>query len=280
MLLLATSPQSATPLTSDDIRMHYDDFSWVYRFYWGEHIHHGLFRTGKETAAEAQELLLRYCAQRAGIEPGMYVADVGCGYGGTACFLAREYRCRVFGLTISESQSRIATERARLLPDPASVRIDHTDAESHVFPPESFDVIWNMESWEHFFDKADYLRKATNALKPGGRLMLAAWTGSMQDEIVREIARVFLCPDLLSTEDCKACIQKSGLRVLHAEEIGPMVARTWDLCAGRRWMARPLLSVLPQKFRDLFDGIELMREGFRSGKLNYSVILAHKSQPV
>ncbi len=273
---MASIAKPALQLTSDDIRTHYDDFSWVYRFYWGEHIHHGLFPTGDETAAEAQELLLRYCAQLAGVAPGMHVADVGCGHGGTSWFLSREYRCRVFGLTISKSQFRIATERMRLLPDPASVRIEHGDAEAYFFPAGSFDLIWNMESWEHFFDKQAYLRKAASALKPGGRLALAAWTGSMQDDVVREIARIFLCPQLVTTEACAAYIRQSGLRVLHSEEIGPKVARTWDLCAEQVKRAQFLLSFLPQRFRAFADGVELMREAYRSGKLNYTVIVAQK----
>jgi tocopherol O-methyltransferase len=273
---MASSAKPALQFNSDDIRAHYDDFSWVYRFYWGEHIHHGLFRTGKETAAEAQELLVRYCAHLAGIEPGMHLADVGCGHGGTACFLAREYSCRVFGLTISGSQFRIGTERVRSLPNPASVRIDHGDAESYLFPPGSFDLIWHMESWEHFFNKRAYLEKAATALKPAGRLMLAAWTGSMQDDIVREIARVFLCPQLLTAKECASYIQDSGMRVLHLEDVGPKVARTWDLCAEQMQRARFMLSFLPQRFREFADGIELMREGFRSGKLNYTVIVAQR----
>lgn len=273
---MASSTQAAYQLTRDDIRAHYDDFSWVYRFYWGEHIHHGLFRTGKETAAEGQELLLRYCAQLAGVAPRMNVADVGCGHGGTACFLAREYHCRVVGLTISERQFQLATEKARALSSPAMAEFEHADAENYPFAPESVDVVWNMESWEHFFDKQRYLRKAASALKRGGRLMLAAWTGSMQDELVREISRAFLCPDLLSSRDCVTYIRQSGLRVLHSKEIGPKVARTWDLCAEQVQRARFLLSILPQRFRAFAEGVELMREGFRSGKLNYSILVAQK----
>jgi tocopherol O-methyltransferase len=271
---VASTVQHALEVTSDDIRAHYDDFSWVYRFYWGEHIHHGLFLTGEESAGQSQELLLRYCAQLAGIVPGMNVADVGCGHGGTACFLAREYDCHVLGLTISEQQFRIASGRSRS--HPAMVRIEHADAEEYVFPAESFDVIWNMESWEHFFDKQAYLQKAASALKPGGRLMLAAWTGSMQDEIVREIARVFLCPQLLATTECTEYIRDGGLRVLHLEEIGTKVATTWDLCAEQVKKALFMLSVLTQKLRGFAVGVELLREGFSSGKLNYTVIVAQK----
>jgi tocopherol O-methyltransferase len=273
---MASSAKPALQLTSDDIRAHYDDFSWVYRFYWGEHIHHGLFPTGKETAEQAQELLLHYCAQLAEITPGMHVADVGCGHGGTACFLAREYGCHVLGLTISDEQFRVASARSQSLRHPASVRIEHGDAESYVFSARSFDLIWNMESWEHFFDKQAYLRKTARALKPGGRLALAAWTGSMQHAVVREIARVFLCPQLLTTQECTGYIRESGLRVLHSEEIGTKVARTWELCAEQVKRAEFLLSFLPQRFRAFAHGVELMREGFRSGRLNYTLMVAQK----
>jgi tocopherol O-methyltransferase len=82
--------KSIPNLEPRDIREHYDDFSWVYRLCWGEHIHHGLFING-ESAHEAQVALLRYCAKLAGIAKAMRVADVGCGHGGTARFLAAEY---------------------------------------------------------------------------------------------------------------------------------------------------------------------------------------------
>jgi hypothetical protein len=106
--------------------------------------------------------------------------------------------------------------------------------------------------------------------------MLASWTGSMQDEIVCDIARRFLCPDLLTTRDCAAYIQESGLHVRYTEEIGPKVAKTWDLCAEQVQRARFLLSILPQRFRAFAEGVELMREGFRSGKFNYSILVAEK----
>ncbi|HEX7287440.1 MAG TPA: class I SAM-dependent methyltransferase [Candidatus Angelobacter sp.] len=264
------------PLLAEDIREHYDDFSWVYRLYWGEHIHHGLFPSGNETQRHAQELLLRHCAEMAGLRPGMKVADVGCGHGATARFFARECGCHVLGLTISPVQFKAAVQGARSLSDPAAVNFELADAEQYAFPAASFDLVWNMESSEHFFDKAAYFRKAAAALKVGGRLMLAAWTGSMEHQLIREIAHVFLCPELLTTEQYSAQIQAAGLNVLQTEEIGPLVARTWDLCAAHARLAAPLLPALPEKFRSFAQGIELMRQGFRSGQLNYSIVVAGK----
>lgn len=263
-------------LQTADIRAHYDDFSWVYRLYWGEHIHHGFFPAGHETQRLAQELLVRRCAELAGLGAEMKVVDVGCGHGGTARFLAREYGCQVLGLTISPLQFKAAVQGARSLPDPSAVSFELADAEQYAFPAAGFDVVWNMESSEHFFDKPAYFRKAAATLKPGGRLMLAAWTGSMEHQLVCEVARVFLCPELQTTGQYSAQIQSAGLNVLQAEEIGPLVARTWELCAGHARLAAPLLPALPEKFRNFARGVELMREGFRSGLLNYSIVVAGK----
>ncbi|HEY6250579.1 MAG TPA: methyltransferase domain-containing protein, partial [Candidatus Angelobacter sp.] len=181
-------------LSSRDIGDHYNQFAWAYRRYWGDHIHHGLFLTGNEDREESQQLMLRHCAVRVGLCAGLSVADVGCGHGATAALLATEYSCKILGLTISETQFKYAREACASLN--GNVHFELANAEEYVFPAGSFDVIWNMESSEHFFDKPAYFRKVATALKPGGKLMVAAWSGSMKDQIIREIARGFLCPEL------------------------------------------------------------------------------------
>src|SRR5262249_39978485 len=95
-------------ITAQEVSHHYNQFAWMYRRYWGDHIHHGLFLNGERDVVRAQELMLRHCADRAGVQAGMTLADVGCGHGGTAGFLARNYSCRVLGLTISEAQVKLA----------------------------------------------------------------------------------------------------------------------------------------------------------------------------
>ena len=273
-LLMESAARAPRSLTSQDIGRHYDQFAWAYRRYWGDHIHHGLFRDGVDDSGQAQELMLRHCANRAGVQPGMTVADVGCGHGGTAIFLAREHSCKVLGLTISKTQWKLAEENAR--PVNGHVHFELGDAESYPFPESAFDLIWNMESTEHFFDKPAYLRKAAAALKPGGKLMVAAWTGLMQDELVRNIAKVFLCPQLWPAEEYVRHIESAGMNIVSFEQLNMEVMRTWDVAAESVRRSSLLLSILPAEFHEFAHGIELMREGYQSGKLSYSVIVASK----
>ena len=263
----------ARTLTHAHIGEHYDDFSWVYRRYWGDHIHHGLFRRRDDTSAGAQESLLRYCAERAAIKPGMTVVDVGCGHGATARFLAHQYSCSVLGISISETQIQVAQKSADLPHRNGKISFELANAETYSFPAAHFDVVWNMESSEHFFDKGAYFKKVAAALKPGGTLMVAAWTGSMEHGLIREIAEVFLCPELLTAEQYTGLMETAGLSVVSSEELGPQVARTWDLCAEQARGAGALLSLLPKKFRRFADSIELMRRGYATKQLSYSVMI-------
>jgi tocopherol O-methyltransferase len=268
--------KSSITLTPQDISNHYDDFAWAYRLYWGDHIHHGLFTTGDETPEQAQEQMLRHCASRAGVDVGMMVADVGCGHGGTARFLAREYSCSMLGLTISEEQLRIARKLSKSLSRPEAVRFELGNAETYKFPAAGFDLVWNMESSEHFFNKAAYFRKVAEALKLGGTLMLAAWTGSMKHDLICRIAEVFLCPELQTAGLYVEQIEAAGMQVVYCEELADAVVPTWDICSEHARIARKLLPLLPAKFQQFAEGIELMRKGYRSGQLTYSVMVARK----
>jgi tocopherol O-methyltransferase len=264
-------------LTAENIREHYDRFAWAYRFYWGDHIHHGLFRTGSEPAQAAQENLIDHCAGRAGIAAGMRVADVGCGHGGTARFLAEKYGCHVLGLTISSTQWKLAQKLSKgLNGGNGAVQFELVNAENYEFAKGGFDVVWNMESSEHFFDKPAYLRRAAAALKPGGKIMISAWTGSMQHQTVQEIARVFLCPELWTLDMYVQAMQSAGLQMVSREQLGKEVIRTWEICAEHVRQAGPLLKILPDNVQEFAAGIDVMLEAYKTGQLTYSILVGKK----
>jgi len=71
------------------------------------------FSTGRETLDEAQAAKKRHIAAKLCLtEPGLHVLDIGCGWGGLALTLARDYGARVTAITLSQEQLIAARARA------------------------------------------------------------------------------------------------------------------------------------------------------------------------
>jgi cyclopropane-fatty-acyl-phospholipid synthase len=62
------------------------------------------------TLNQAQEAKLDLVCRKLGLEPGMRVLDIGCGWGGTAAFAAERYGVSVVGITVSEEQVKLARQ--------------------------------------------------------------------------------------------------------------------------------------------------------------------------
>jgi cyclopropane-fatty-acyl-phospholipid synthase len=67
---------------------------------------------GVTTLEEAQAAKKRHIARKLLIEPGMEVLDIGCGWGGMALTLARDFGARVTGVTLSKDQYETCLRRA------------------------------------------------------------------------------------------------------------------------------------------------------------------------
>ncbi|WP_421997441.1 class I SAM-dependent methyltransferase [Roseovarius confluentis] len=64
------------------------------------------------TLEQAQAAKKRHIADKLLLKPGMRVLDIGCGWGGMALTLARDYGAEVVGVTLSKEQHALASRRA------------------------------------------------------------------------------------------------------------------------------------------------------------------------
>ena len=80
----------------------------IYRLVWGDNIHLGVPCDDACPHPEAMEHTNEIMAGIANLEEGARVLDLGCGYGATARYLAREYGCRVVGINVSEKELEVA----------------------------------------------------------------------------------------------------------------------------------------------------------------------------
>jgi cyclopropane-fatty-acyl-phospholipid synthase len=102
-----------------NIAAHYDLGNDFYRLWLDESMTYsaGLFGND-ETLEEAQQNKIDYIAGLLELECGGRVLEIGCGWGALAERLAREARCHVTGVTLSEQQFAYASDR--LTPQSAS----------------------------------------------------------------------------------------------------------------------------------------------------------------
>ncbi|GAA4816469.1 cyclopropane-fatty-acyl-phospholipid synthase [Marinicella pacifica] len=116
---------------------------------------------------QAQEHKLDLVCRKLGLEPGMRVLDIGCGWGGTARFAAERYGVEVVGLTVSKKQKQLADEFCRDWP--IDIRLqDYRDLN------ETFDRIFSIGMFEHvgYKNYADYFQVVKKNLRDDGLFLL------------------------------------------------------------------------------------------------------------
>ena len=119
----------------------------------------------------AQVAKQAHIAAKLNLEPGQRVLDIGCGWGGLAFFLHRQFGVEVLGITLSEEQLAVARQRAVAEGTGDRVRFELLDYRAVRGP---FDRIVSVGMFEHvgppnyrtFFDHCRRL------LAPDGVMLL------------------------------------------------------------------------------------------------------------
>ncbi len=99
------------------------------------------------------------------LPPGVgEVLEVGCGRGVTGAYLQRTLGCRVTGVELHPEVAADAATRlhAVLVGDLQTLEI-----------PERFDAVLGCEIVEHLPEAADFLARAAELIRPGGRIVLS-----------------------------------------------------------------------------------------------------------
>jgi cyclopropane-fatty-acyl-phospholipid synthase len=123
------------------------------------------------TLEEAQAYKHDLVARKLGLQPGMRLLDVGCGWGGMVRHAAREYGVKALGVTLSAQQAAWAQRAIEEAGLSGLAEVRHLDYRN--VPETGFDAISSIGLTEHI-GKAQlpaYFAFLHSKLKPGARLL-------------------------------------------------------------------------------------------------------------
>ncbi|KAI0014113.1 tocopherol O-methyltransferase [Xylariaceae sp. FL0662B] len=283
------------------IKKHYEIASDYYYSLWGQHIHHGYFKSPTETKEEAQVNLIRYLLEISDLPRETAVLDVGCGLGGTSRYLAREHACRVTGITISGRQVEIARRLTQAeasssstdenvaseggIAFPSGGRCDFVelDAETMVqhFPAARFGCVWISEALSHLPNKQLFFASAFALLAPGraSRLVIADWfrapdlTPEQAAAEIQPIEDGMLLPPLCTADQYVEMARGAGFTVHRGPiDISKDVAKTWCVLGGY-FLDLGLLAVAQGRDGLAFlQAFRAMRRGYANGSFRYAIM--------
>lgn len=130
-------------------------------------IYTGAYWQDASSLDQAQENKLDLVCRKLKLRPGMQVLDIGCGWGGTARFMAERYGVRVVGVTVAREQVQFGKELCNGLP--VDIRLqDYRSVRG------AFDRIISLGMFEHvgYKNYPAFMRIVRKCLKDEGLFLL------------------------------------------------------------------------------------------------------------
>ncbi len=126
---------------------------------------------GVETLDDAEEAALALTCDRAGLEDGQDMLELGCGWGSLTLWMAEKYpESTITAVSNSKPQRLFIEERARQR-GLGNVRVVTCDMNEFDID-ERFDRVVSIEMFEHMRDYRTLLRRISGWLRPGGALFV------------------------------------------------------------------------------------------------------------
>ena len=162
-----------------------------------------------DTLDEAQEAKLDLVCRKTGLQPGMRVLDIGCGWGGFAKYAAARFGASVHGITVSGEQVSHARDFCRGL----DVRIQLEDyRDLH----ERYDRIVSIGMFEHvgYRNYRRFMEVAHRCLKDDGLFLLHTIGGNSSVHSTDPWIRKYIFPNSMLPSARQITRAAEGLFVL------------------------------------------------------------------
>jgi cyclopropane-fatty-acyl-phospholipid synthase len=231
----------------DDVRAHYDLSNEFFALFVDPTRTYSCAYFPREgmTLHEAQIAKIDLTLDKLGLEPGMTLLDLGCGWGSVMKRAVEKYDVNVVGVTLSENQHAYCQQVLEEIDSRRSRRVLLSDWADFTEPVDRIVVI---EALEHFgFDRYDdFFEFAYDATPDDGVMLLHVITGLLPKQVIErgipvsfEMARFikFIMTDIFpggrlpSVEKIDEHSTKVGFKVTRIQSLQADFAKTLDFWA-------------------------------------------------
>lgn len=204
-------------------RRHYDTGNRLFSIMLDKRMNYSCgFWQNAKTLDEAQEAKLAMICRKLHLKPGMTVLDIGCGWGGFACYAAQNYGVRVKGITVSREQVNYAGEKCKEFDVQIEMK-DYRDLD------EPFDRVVSIGMFEHVGWKnyRTFMEVAGRCLKPEGLFLLHTIGGNSSVRSTDPWIQKYIFPNSMLPSAGQITRAAEGVFVLEDwHSFGPYYDRT------------------------------------------------------
>ncbi|NMG41532.1 methyltransferase domain-containing protein [Chelativorans sp. ZYF759] len=240
---------NTTGRSRSNVQHHYDLSVDLYRLFLDEDMQYSCayFGSPSMTIEEAQLAKKHHLAAKLRLEAEQNVLDIGCGWGGLGLYLARRFDVNVLGVTLSDEQHAVATERAQ------AAGLDHQvhfEIRDYRKLQERFDRIVSVGMFEHVGVNhyRTFFNQCARLLKPDGVMVLHSIGRSGPPSSTAPFIRKYIFPGgyIPALSEVLPAIEKAGLVVSDVEILQLHYADTL-----KAWRERFLAN--REKARAIYD---------------------------
>ncbi len=188
------------------------------------------FTESDQTLEEAQQMKMRHIVNKLLVNHNDRVLDIGCGWGGLACEIAKMTGAQVKGITLSGEQLKVARQRAKKEGVSNLVKFEQADYRQLMQEEETYDRIVSVGMFEHvgIDHYGEFFQKINELLEDDGVMLLHSIGRAQGPSSTNPWIRKYIFPGgyIPALSEVIPQVEKANLHITDVEVLRMHYART------------------------------------------------------
>jgi len=178
MALIRELKQSPIAINTQEAnQQHYEVPTEFYQYCLGKHLKYssGYWKEGVKDIDTSEKDMLELTCQRAELQNGQTVLELGCGWGSLSLFMAAKFPQSIFTVVSNSRTQKMYIDEQAILHDIKNLSVITTNINDFK-PIQQFDRVVSVEMFEHMRNYEKLMLLIADALKPSGKLFVHIFT--------------------------------------------------------------------------------------------------------